>query len=163
MLPALINDSTTFEKRLHLACPSDTIEQLARTSQFMKRSFRKISPMTFLQGLIGGTITAFPSLNLIAATMAAITGVCISKQAVEKRIRPDAVQFMQRLLRHVVSYPLAIHSKQTDGFWKLFSQVWLWDSTTIKLHPDLRVPHAGSRKPKSNKKTIRHSKNSTRL
>ena len=145
MLPALINDSTTFEKRLHPACPSDTIEQLARTSQFMKRSFRKISPMTFLQGLIGGTITAFPSLNLIAATMAAITGVRISKQAVEKRIRPDAVQFMQHLLKHVVSYPLAIHSKQTDGFWKLFSQVWLWDSTTIKLHPDLREFFPGGR------------------
>ena len=86
MLPLIVDDSSNFQKRLHLACPAHIIEELARTSQFMQRSFRKISPLTFLQGIICGTTTAFPSLNLIAATMAAITGMRISNQAVEKRL-----------------------------------------------------------------------------
>ena len=111
----------------------------------MKRRFRKIAPITFLQGVICGTLTAFPSLNLIAATMAVITGNRISKQAVEKRIQPNTVHFLQRVLKHLVSYPLAHNSKKIDDFWKLFSQVWLWDSTAIKLHPSAAPFFPGSR------------------
>jgi len=145
MLPLIVDDSSNFQKRLHLACPAHIIEELARTSQFMQRSFRKISPLTFLQGIICGTTTAFPSLNLIAATMAAITGMRISKQAVEKRLGQEAVSFLRRVLKHVIAYPLAIHGKHIDPFWNQFSEVWLFDSTNIKLHSSLIDFFPGSR------------------
>ena len=133
------------EKRLLHLCSGKDLEQLARCCGFYKRTFRKISPIAFVQGLSRATLTAFPSLNIIAGTIAAVTGNLVSKQALSKRIQAPAVSFLTQLLRMAIAHPIHIDMKQIDQLLTAFSSVWISDSTTIKLHPSLAQFFPGSR------------------
>ncbi len=74
----------TFESLLFRACPEHEIERLAHDSGFKQRAFRKISPIAFVHGLCRGTLYSFPCLNVIAGTIAAITGNLLSKYGLGK-------------------------------------------------------------------------------
>ncbi len=123
MEPSTLSYSADFEERLTVSCPQTIINQTARACQFLKRDYRKISPLTFVKGLSCGSPNAFPSLNIIAATMALMTSRKISKQAVGKRMSNEAVTFLKHLLKLVIAYPLKIDYRQIDPFLQLFSQV----------------------------------------
>ncbi len=74
----------TFESRLLNAYAHFNIEQLAYDLGLYQRKFRKVSPVTFVFGLCRGTFNTFASANIIAGTIASITGKFISKQALLK-------------------------------------------------------------------------------
>ena len=134
-----------FEERLAKACPKRLIERLARDHGFCQRSWLKLSPTLFVHGLCRGTLNALPSLNVIAGTIAAISGATYSKQALSKRIKQPAVTFLQHLLRSLIAYPLKIDISHLDQLLTVFPHIWLVDSTCIKLHPSLKKFFPGGR------------------
>jgi len=135
----------TFENLLFRACPKQEIERLAHEQGFTQRAFRKISPIVFVPGLCRGTLNAFPSLNIIAGTIAAITGNLLSKYGLGKRIKQPAVKFLQQLLKYIIAYPLKIDVNQVDQQLAVFSHVWIVDSTSIQLHSSLAEFFPGGR------------------
>ncbi len=138
------NNHETFETRFRKACSNFDIEELAYEHGLYQRAFRKVSPMTFVFGLCRGTFNSFPSANIIAGTIAAITGRYISKQALLKRFS-KAPAFLHQLLKIVVAYPLKIDADHLDHLFSMFDNVRLLDSTVIKLHPSLAKVFPGAR------------------
>jgi hypothetical protein len=130
----LTNNHETFETRFRKACSNFDIEKLAHELGLYQRAFRKVSPMVFVFGLCRGTFNSFPSANIIAGTIAAITGICVSKQALLKRF-PHAPAFLHQLLKIVIAYPLKLDPDHLDHLFSMFANVRLLDSSAIKLHP----------------------------
>jgi hypothetical protein len=109
-----------------------------------QRAFGKVAPLTFVFGFCRGIFNCFPSADIIAGTIAAITGICISKQALLKRFS-HAPAFMHQILKIVIAYPLKIDPDHVDHLFPMFANVRLLDSTAIKLHPSLAKFFPGTR------------------
>ena len=138
------NNHQTFETRFRKACSDFDIEELAYKYGLYKREFRKVSPIAFVFGLCRGTFNTFSSANVIAATIAAITGIKICKQTVRKRFF-HAPRFLHQLLKIVIAYPLKIDPDHLDHLFSLFANVRLLVSTSIKLHPSFVKFFPGAR------------------
>ena len=128
------------------------IYSLACKTGFIKREPKKINPLNFLTAFFIMVLTGANSLSSFAITIGLVSGCCVSKQAVAKRIKLPLVHFLQALLAQVLSQNINIKAKPLyQHLAAIFTRIILQDSTTIQLNSNLAEHFPGS-KNKTGKK-----------
>jgi hypothetical protein len=125
---------------------------LAQKTGFIKREPQKINPLNFLVSFFFMVLTGANSLSTFASTIGLISGYCVSKQAVAKRIKQPLIVFLKSVLAQVLSYNINIKAEPVYQHLSVtFKRILLQDSTTIQLDPKLAEHFPGS-KNKTGKK-----------
>lgn len=116
-------------------------DELGRRSGFIKRQ-RKLSGSRFAQGLIFGWLgNRSASLNELKQAFGQVD-VRMSRQNIAQRFNEAASEFMRQLLQ--VALQAVIEGQpQTSEALRSFGKVYLMDSTTISLPPELTQVWAG--------------------
>ena len=122
------------------------VDVLAKQSGFVKRKPRKIRPLNFLLGFFKMVLTESNSYRALAISIGLSCCCRLSKQAVHKRLQAPVVAFLELVL----SACLAAEVKRPDSIlypnvFKAFKAVYLQDSTTVTLSPQLAKYFPGSR------------------
>lgn len=125
---------------------SETADAIARTTGFIKRQ-RKLTGSDFAQTLIFGWLDNPDSTIEELAQTAAILGVSITPQGLDKRFSPDAAKFLQGILEQgilesavstvIAAEPVAIPILQR------FNGVFIQDGSTVTLPDTLAVIWSG--------------------
>ena len=125
----------------------DSLELLARTTGFIKRSTTKITGSDFIQ-LLTVEIAHEPSISY--------DGLCdrlkeinpnadITPQALEQRVNSaGAPRFLEAVLRNTVKEAMNTHSQTIDSELLPFNRVFLEDSTICQLNEKLADEFKGS-------------------
>jgi hypothetical protein len=121
------------------------IDRLAKESGFVKRAPRKIGPLNFLLGCFLSVLSGHPSLNSQAHHSGLVSNCIISKQAINKRMNPALVKFLELLL----AASLVGQIKKSDRLFKpatlsQFNRVLVEDSTHLPLPSWLAAFYPGS-------------------
>lgn len=125
--------------------------RLAQASRFVKRKRGKINPFHFLQCLCSSVFQAHVSLRLIASQYSFISGRCVSKQAIAKRINQSCVDFVQLALFEAFKRINAVKHLKNIPCFHHFKSVLLQDSTNLKL-PEHLAEHFPGAKNQTGKK-----------
>ncbi len=125
----------------------ETLTAFALESGFVKRKPRKIDPKNILIAFFIMILHSGKSLTSIAMTLGILKNICVSKQAIDKRIKEPFVQFLERVLAHTIAQQMNTCGKR---FPSVFKRILLHDSTTIRLPSHLAQVFPGSRNGKKN-------------
>jgi Transposase DDE domain len=119
---------------------------LAQNTGFIQRKPQKINPVNFLVSFFIMVLTGARSLSAFASTIGLVSGYCVSKQAVAKRIKQPLILFLKSVLAQVLSHNINIKAKPVyQHLSATFNRILLQDSTTIKLNTKLAGYFPGSR------------------
>lgn len=110
------------------------LEELARASGFKKRK-SLISPQDFLETVFLEHSGGHTSLSQYCTSMYLNQGKKVSKQAMDKRFRSGAKEFLALLMEKIMSQQLT--SVQINTITDLFSEIRLADSTEFTISPVL--------------------------
>ncbi len=121
------------------------IEKLARNSQAIIRTPRKIDPIYLVIAIIHSALHSANSLSNISANIASFINKTVSKQAVHKRINSAFVNFLQALLALAIMKKTKSAIKHNSNLFKHFKDVVIQDSTNISLHEQLVSYFPGSK------------------
>ncbi len=118
------------------------IKTIGRSSGFVKRKPKKITPYDLVLGFILMCSKGKNTFAEWALQIGFISGTTVSKQGVWSRINGCAAQFAEALLKHF----LLAHSglKTSCGRFNQFGKVLLQDSTVLKLPDELSGSFPGS-------------------
>lgn len=114
------------------------LTRLGKTSGFVQRISKKITPFAFVAAFIDCCTKRTYSFGAWAAAIGSITGKTVSKQALFERLNDRAVKLTKEAFSHVLATRLK--AVGTTGVFTHFKRVLLQDSTTLSL-PDSLVKH----------------------
>lgn len=134
----------TLAVKLKEKLQSISIELLAIQSGFVRRKPRKIGPLNFLLGFFIMVLTGGNSLSTLATTIGLLSGYCISKQAVDKRIQAPLIKFLEGVLAASLSFSIRLNESLYDNVFKSFRRIFVQDSTSIALPSKLSSYFPGS-------------------
>ncbi|MFQ5825696.1 MAG: IS4 family transposase [bacterium] len=141
-----IRKADTLAVKLKEKLQSISIDQLAVKSGFVRRKPRKIRPLNFILGFFIMVLSGGSSLSTFATTIGLLSGCCISKQAVDKRINEPLIKFLELVLGASLSHSVRLKLESIyDNVFTLFNRVFVQDSTTIPLPSKLAEYFPGSR------------------
>jgi hypothetical protein len=120
----------------------ETLNAFALESGFVKRKPRKIDPKNILIAFFLMILQRGKSLTSIAMTLGNLKGICVSKQAIDKRIQEPFIGYLERVLAHTISQKM---NTCHQSFPSVFKRILLHDSTTIRLPSHLADVFPGSR------------------
>lgn len=136
------NNINKNEERIHRKLKGINFKKIAKQTGFVEREVKKISPKNFL---IGFFLMVFSSgsntLESWASKIGLLIGETVSKQAVDKRIKKDPTIFLRKILETVIKRNL---NYKTDEVIKGFSNIFIHDSTSIKLNGSLCKYYPGN-------------------
>ena len=123
------------------------IDQLAKTSGFIKRKPKKIFPIHLVISLFLVVLGSGNSLNNLASKIGLLSAQTVSKQSVFKRINENLINFLQAILATAIMFSAKIkdESKRQSHVFASFNRVLVSDSTSIKLDAKLAEDFPGSR------------------
>ncbi len=121
------------------------IEQIARYSKFKIRNSGKISPLNFI------SLTCFSSNNLCTSSLEELSAelllkqnINISPQALDQRFSEASVEFLKNIFLSLCKTQISNKSKAFKNYG--FSNIFLMDSTEIKLPNKLKNKYKGANK-----------------
>ena len=123
------------------------IDQLAKTSGFIKRKPKKIFPIHLVISLFLVVLGSGNSLDNLASKIGLLSAQTVSKQSVFKRINENLINFLQAVLATAIMFSAKIkdESKRQSHVFASFNRVLVSDSTSIKLDAKLAEGFPGSR------------------
>ena len=123
------------------------IDQLAKTSGFIKRKPKKIFPIHLIISLFLVVLGSGNSLDSLASKIGLLSAQTVSKQSVFKRINENLINFLQAILATAIMFSAKIkdESKRQSHVFASFNRVLVSDSTSIKLDAKLAEDFPGSR------------------
>lgn len=111
-----------------------TAEAFGRATGFCKRE-RLLTASIFLKTLVFGWLhNPDASLAELCAT-AGVLGVPVSEQAIDQRFTPEATNTIKLILEEAVQRIFSADSHPHNSFLKHFTNIEIFDSTTITLPP----------------------------
>jgi hypothetical protein len=139
-MPELIKIEPIINKFMTLT-QGETLNAFALESGFVKRKPKKIDPKNFLITFFLLILQRGKSLTSIAMTLGNLKGICVSKQAIDKRIQEPFVGYLERVLAHTIAQKMnTCHQR----FPSVFKRILLHDSTTVRLPSHLANVFPGS-------------------
>jgi hypothetical protein len=105
----------------------------------------KLTPLLFVQATVLLVSQSTVSLRRWAVLAGLLGQLCLSKQALQERINPRAVAFLQAILAHVLARCLHRTTAARPAALAAFDRVLVQDSATTKLCPKLAAAFPGSR------------------
>jgi hypothetical protein len=136
-------DHLAYQLKKHLELMP--INQLAKTTRFVKRSPKKICPLNFLLAFFIMVLTGGQSLSTFAITIGLIGNFCLSKQAVHKRINESLLDFLKSILEKSLSKTITLQECFNSRLSKLFNRILIQDSTNISVSPKLKKYFPGNK------------------
>ena len=127
---------TSFQERFARTFIPEPFRKLARKTGWCKR-LRKIDPFEFITSLSFGQMSASrPTLTSQAQSMAEP----VSRQAIDQRYTPQAVEFIKASFAHVMAATLdwSPTHPQAEALRTSFSAVYLLDSTSFDCAESLK-------------------------
>lgn len=110
---------------------SSRVQQAARSSGFLKRKPRKLSPTGFVKAVLLAAAHLRTSFNSIALHSGHADAEACSRQNIFKRCTASAVAFMQALLDHAILLKLPELPVLAAGF---FKRIIIEDGSVIRFH-----------------------------
>jgi len=124
---------------------TDTIEQTARRSGFVKRTSKITGKLFVALVTFGLWSNAKTTLSQLATKVTQLgTPQSVSAEAIHQRMNKRAVAFLQDLLQQALAKIQALNYPCEDGLFKCFTQVYLCDSTGFGLPESLKTLFPGS-------------------
>jgi len=120
------------------------LNKIARSSQFYQRSPQKISAFPFIKALCNAAYQNIFSYSKVAFLLG-LLGVDVSKQGVACRFNRYAVSFFKQILNAVIDNISGLHSANKQGALNTFTNVYLQDSTNLKLPKHLADAYPGAK------------------
>lgn len=121
------------------------IRKIAKSSGFMLRAVRKISPYHFVSGFLLSVCNGQTSFQAWAIQISILSGQTVSKQGLSDRIHARATVYAQQLLQHALLQKIVTNSPRVTELFKTFRKVVLHDSTTVRLPAALAWLFPGNR------------------
>lgn len=121
------------------------LETPARQTGFMRRSFRKVSLLAFVQGLLALSAESVLSLERLASGIAQAAGVPYSKQALHQRLGPGLEQFVAQT---AIAFLGQMAQRCVPAGLRFFQRVLLHDSTVETVPQHLAAAYPGGRNQK---------------
>jgi len=120
------------------------LDKLSKQSKFCKRKARKIGPAEFLKSFFLMTHSSGKiSYKNWASKIGLLIGDTVSKQALWKRMNPEQIKFLQKVLSAAINIKGKIN-KQTSERLKFFKNIFIEDSTCIKISDKLSKEYPGN-------------------
>jgi len=111
---------------------SELVQQAARSTGFLKREPRKLSPEGFAKAVLLAAAHLRTSFNSIALHTGHADADACSRQNIFKRCTAPAVAFMQALLDHAIQLKLpALPASLTE---ESFKRIIIQDGSVIRFH-----------------------------
>lgn len=107
------------------------LQQIARSSGFLKREPRKLSPAGFVKAVLLAAAHLRTSFNSIALHTGHADAEACSRQNIFKRCTASAVAFMQELLDHAIRLKLPALTAPAVGS---FKRIIIEDGSVIRFH-----------------------------
>ena len=127
-----------------------SVNTLAVRCGFVQRTPRKIDPQNFVLSFFLMVLHGGYSLSSFAATLGLFERQCISKQAINKRIKEPLIRFLEELLAKALTQGIHLHTKPKHHLLSTsFQRVLIHDSTSIRLDPSLAEHFPGARNARS--------------
>lgn len=118
-----------------------TIDKIAKQAKFQKRN-RKVPASCFVNTLLFSEYNqAHTSLPDLTSDLNQVYGIDISKEAMHKKFKPEAVVFFKALLNAVLTKQLK--SNTVTEFTRHFSSIKIKDSTKFSLPSSYNNDYAG--------------------
>ncbi|MDQ0638960.1 hypothetical protein QF042_002525 [Pedobacter sp. W3I1] len=136
--------NSKIKKRFDIFFNGSTIDTIARSSGFLQRSAKKISPMDFVMGFVLSCSQMQNTFSQWAFQISQLSGTPVSKQAVFDRLGPSSVAFAKALLEHVLLQGLCYRYRRPSNLFSHFKRVILQDSTTLHLPEKLSEVFRGN-------------------
>ena len=150
--------SLQFLDPLSAKIQATNLDSLARDSGFLTRRSPKITPSNFLLTCCLFALQNYCSLASLAQLWALLHKQTLSKQAVQKRFRAPAVDFLQAVLQNLLQ--ALVSPKSIDcPLQGLFNRILIQDSTC--LEPSSKTRLALSRASQSSRVQTSRIKNSS--
>lgn len=140
MLPTRKTDKLAVQLKQKLLLLS--INKIAVESGFVKRKPIKIKPLELLLGFFIICLTGGNSLSAIATALGLLSGCCISKQAIDKRINEPFIKFLESVLAKTLLNNIGLKYKKSLR--SKFKRILVQDSTNIQLDSKLAEHFPGS-------------------
>lgn len=118
------------------------LTRLGKTSGFVQRSSKKITPFAFVAAFIDCCTKRTYSFSAWAAAIGVITAKTVSKQALFERLNDRAVKLAKEAFSHVLAKRLK--AVAASGLFTHFKRVLLQDSTTLSLPDSLAMHFPGN-------------------
>ena len=90
-----------------------SINKIAIESGFVKRKPIKIKPLEMLLSFFMISLTGSNSLTALATALGLLSGCCISKQAIDKRIKEPFIKFLESILAKTLSNNIGLKYKKS--------------------------------------------------
>lgn len=101
--------------------------------------------MDFLKCLCAGIFQPQASLSAFASLLSIISGCCVSKQALAKRINDECVTFIRDALFAAIGSLCSLDTARAQGLFRSFGRILIQDSTNISLPNYLASSFPGAR------------------
>ena len=121
------------------------LETLARQSGFMRRAFRKLSILAFVQGLLALSAESVLALERMASVIGEAAGLSYTKQALHKRLGPSLEKFVAQV---AAAFLGQWARAQAPALLRPFARVLLHDSTVETVPKHLAQAYPGGRNQK---------------
>lgn len=129
----------SFSHYLTRMVSDESLEALARRSGFKKRE-SLITPRDFLETVFLENATGNVSLSQYCTAMMLNRGKGVSKQALDKRFKSGAKDFLRLIVEMIISQQFSASRKQSMG---LFSEIRISDSSEFSVSPVLAEAFPG--------------------
>jgi len=120
------------------------LNKIARSSKFYQRTPQKISAFPFIKALCNAAYQNIFSYSKVAFLLG-LLGADVSKQGVAGRFNRYAVAFFKQVLNAVIDNISGLHSANKQGALGTFTNVYLQDSTNLKLPQHLADAYPGAK------------------
>ncbi len=111
----------------------DTLEQLAKNIGFVKRKSKyRAQDLVDLCVWLSQNV-ARSSLTQLCSLLEANTGISMSPEGLNQRFNPQAVQFLQQLLAHLLHQQFCSSSKIPTLYTNYFRRIRVWDATHFQI------------------------------
>lgn len=127
---------------------------MARKTDFIKRSPRKIRPEQLLQALAVASFQPRCSFRAIAVLVSFISGQLVSKQAIAKRLQWQCVHFVRSAVFALISNLSEGNALRQRGVFSFFRRVLIEDSTNVRLPEHLAADFPGAANQRKKKQAI---------
>lgn len=122
---------------------SISLNEITQSSGFTKRKYRKISPSDFVKTVVEMSIHCATSMRMGAFAIGLISSNTVSKTAFFKRMKKCGSQFLQNALLMFLTQKISNFTFNSS--FDIFNRILIQDSTSIKLHPDLKCKYPGGK------------------
>ncbi|BAR87026.1 transposase (plasmid) [Bacillus thuringiensis serovar tolworthi] len=133
-----------FSKELQRYMSPHALEQLARNVGFVKRKSKyRAQDLVALCIWLSQNI-AHTSLTQLCSRLEANTGISMSPEGLNQRFNPQAVQFLQQLLAHLLHQQFCSSSKIPTLYTNYFRRIRVLDSTHFQVPDKFASRYQGS-------------------